>query len=40
MGFVGKLGKKGLLDPTALVQLTLADVFECRTEFWMLQRVK
>jgi hypothetical protein len=40
MGFVVKLGKKSLLDPTALGQLTLADFFECRNEFWVLQSTK
>jgi hypothetical protein len=40
-GFVGKLGKKkNLLDPTALGQRTLADIFECHNELWVLQSAK
>jgi hypothetical protein len=40
MGFVGKVREKSLLDPTALGQLTKAEVFECRNEFWVLQSAK
>jgi len=33
MGIVGKLGKKSLLDPTALGQLTLADFLNVAMSF-------